>query len=86
MNVVKRTSANPNIIYSNDMPDVTKVLRLVREMVLVPATGAVALQLRMGIDKNNWSFEEIKKWLNQQDESVKASLLLKESTTCSSYY
>lgn len=50
------------------------------------ASGAVDLELRMGLeklDKEDYSFDEIKEWLNKQDESVKASLLLKESSTSS---
>lgn len=76
----KDKSENSIAVYPENvgMSDMKDVLRNVRECILVPATGAVALQLRMGFEKRNCSFEEIKEWLNAQDASVKASLLFKE--------
>lgn len=61
------------------IPDLKQVLRKVRRsdrIVLVPATGAVALQLHMGI-RNKASFEEIKQWISEQKSSVKSSKIIK---------
>lgn len=65
-------------------PDMKDVLRIVRSDQYVPATGAVAMLLRMGVEnvkKENVTFDEVKQWLSKQDESVKAALLNKNQRT-----
>lgn len=59
------------------------VLREVRITRLTPATGAVALLLRIGVERAQenevLSFDRVKEWLSKQDASTKATLLFKES-------
>lgn len=77
--VLEEFQYKSEILLQPNMPDMTEVLREVRDDKLAPATGAMTLQLRMGLRKKA-TFNEIKEWLSKQDESVKAALMLKKST------